>query len=121
MFVRLFWKNCDLCDSDALWVEATSDEAKADIFPRLSSEEVAESKELAERAEHIADSLGRSALTFCFLVSKDMSFIRPFHVYYPFHQLWNGYSPFRKRPEVQIDTLDECRDIVLPDAVLETG
>ncbi len=120
MVVRLFWKNCFLCERDALWVEATADEAEADIFPRLGGEVIAESRTLAEQSGPLASSLGRPGLTFCFLVSKDLSLIRPFHVYYPFHQLWNAYSPFRARPEVRIETLDECRDIVLPDAVLDT-
>ena len=120
MLVRWFWKNCRFCESDALWVEATAGEAEAEIFPRLSEKDIAESREFSKQSGHIAASLKTPDLTFCFLVSKDLSFIRPFHVHYPFHQLWNAYSPFRTRPDVRIDTLDECCDIVLPDFVLET-
>lgn len=117
MLVRYFWKNCDLyglCHGDALWVEATASEAESQIFPHLPEETISESRILSEKTGHLAARFSRPDLTFCFVVSKDLSFIRPFHVHYPFHQLWNAYSPFRNMPDINVKTLDELSEIHIP-------
>ena len=118
MLVRFFWRNCDLyglCHGDALWVEATASEAESEVFPHLSEEAISESRKLAKKSGHLAASLmGRPDLTFCFLVSKDLSFIHPFHVHYPVHQLWNAYSPFRTMPDINVKTLGELSEIHVP-------
>ncbi len=115
MLVRLFWKECERCDHvDALWVEATAAEAGSAIFPRLSSEQIIQSRKVAGRTGHLARMTGKPDLTFCFLVANDLSSIHPHEVHYPFHQLWNAYSPFRDMPERTIRSLDELRDIALP-------
>lgn len=114
MLVRYFWRNCDLYynnGNDALWVEATEGEAESDIFPRLSEADISKSREFAEKTGHVAT---RPDLTFCFLVAKDLSFIYPFHVHYPFHQLWNAYSPFQTMPEINVKNLDELSQIEIP-------
>jgi hypothetical protein len=98
----------------AFWVEATPAEAEAAVFPRLSADAVAESWRLAEQCGHLAESLGSPARPFCFLVATDLSSIKPCVPHYPFHQMWNAYSPFREMPEKQIDELEELKDIECP-------
>ncbi len=115
MVIRFFWKNCRFCDGDALWVEATKAEAAWFVFPRLSEEDISQSKQFAKESGHLAEMMGgRPNLTFCFLVAKDLSFIRPFQVHYPVHQLWNAYSPFQKISEMTVANLDAVRGIELP-------
>jgi hypothetical protein len=103
---------------DAFWVEATLEEAEIVIFPRLQPEAVAESKSTAERQAELAKSLGCDP--YCFLVARDLSSIDPYQVHYPFHQLWNGYSPFEEMSRKTICRMEELADIVLPsrDSVL---
>jgi hypothetical protein len=73
---------------------------------------VAESKDLAERRADFARSRGRTP--YCFLVARDLRSIDPCEFHYPFHQMWNAYSPFREMPERKIGRLEELAGIVLP-------
>ncbi len=115
MVVRFFWKDCHDCNGDALWVEATAIEAGSQVFPRLSAEQIIASRKLAGESGHLAASMmGKPGLTFCFLVSKDLSVIRPCQVHYPVHNMWNAYSPFREMSERTVQSLDELRHIDLP-------
>jgi hypothetical protein len=98
----------------AFWVEATPAEAEAAVFPHLSADAVAESWRLAEQCGHLAESLGSPARPFCFLVARGLGSIVPHVVHYPFHQLWNAYSPFRPMAERHIDELEELKDIECP-------
>lgn len=99
---------------DAFWVEATEDEAGACIFPLMQPQQIAESRQLAEKWSRLAERLGNPARPYCFLVARDLSSIVPFHPHYPFHQLWNAYSPFKSMPEMTITDLTELHGIVLP-------
>lgn len=122
MRVCYFWPACDfrgkqwgaLLPMDAFWIEATAEEAEAAIFPRLQPEQVAESRGLAERFLELASTLGSPARPFCFLVARDLSSIDPFCVHYPFHQMWNAYSPFRAMPEREVVHLEDLTCINLP-------
>jgi hypothetical protein len=121
MIIRWFWRDCNFRGKkwgaipiDAFFVEATKEEATAEIFPILHPVEIAESRELAERFLHLAEELGTPARPYCYLVARDLSTIDPFHVHYPFHQLWNGYSPFEEIEEVNIQSLEETRELILP-------
>ena len=116
MLIRFFWQNCHLCNDDVLWVEATQAEAESHIFPRLSADDISQSRHLSKSTGHMTECMGsRPDLTFCFLVSKDLSFIRPFPVHYPIHNLWNAYSPFKKMSDTNVKSLDELCTIDLPD------
>ena len=107
MLIRFKWHNCDLCDGDAFWLEATEQEAREQVFPLLSSENVAASEKDAHESGALAAMAGNPDHTFCFLVTADLKFIRPFKAGYPFHQLWNGYSPFEKIDSKEIMDLSE--------------
>jgi len=121
MLIRCLWRNCDYRDKewgatpiDSFWIEATHEEAKAAVFPYLSPAAIGESHEFAERGKHIAEQIGNPARPYCFLVARDLSSIDPFHVHYPFHQLWGAYSPFETIPELHIEALEKLEDIALP-------
>ena len=123
MLVRRIWYNCDYRNKswdaepcDALWVEATLDEAQKDIFPRLSDEGIAESKLCTNRCRHYIESCaneGKEVYPYCFLVARDLSSIDPFHATYPFDNLWGGYSPFEEFPETRIDNLEQLKSLIM--------
>jgi hypothetical protein len=122
MFVRLFWRDCDARGDrakaqpvDAFRVEATSEEAEAAVFPLLKAGEVARSRTLAEGCRRSAESLGCPPRAFCFLIARDLSTIDPFPVNYPFHPLWNAYSPFESMPARVVVHLEELRGLELPE------
>jgi hypothetical protein len=50
----------------------------------------------------------------CFLADRDLHFIRAFPAHYPFHQLWNGYSPFREIDETTIEALNQLAQLLEP-------
>jgi hypothetical protein len=122
MLVRLVWRDCGYRGKrwgaepiDAFWVEATAEEAEAEVFPLLRPEQVAESRKRSEEGRSIADRIGSPARPFCFLVARDLSTIAPFHVHYPFSPMWNAYSPFRPMPECWISRLEEVAGLSLPE------
>lgn len=121
MLIRWFWrdfdhhgKKCSVKPIDAFWVEATQEEAKSDIFPKLQPSAISKSRELAERFKKVAERRGNHARPFCFLVARDLSSIAPFPVHYPVHQMWNAYSPFESMPEMVVASLDDLWNLDLP-------
>lgn len=122
MLVRFFWRNCNNLGrkwgagcKDAFWIEATEEEAEMHVYPYLPPPAIEESRNVAEQYMSIAELIGGNPIRpFCFLVARDVSSIDPYHVHYPFHQLWNGYSPFEMMPEMIIESLEELRNIELP-------
>ncbi len=120
MLIRLFWPACTFGNKnwgaepvDAFWVEATQEEAEAGIFPHMEPAAVGESRALAERSKGMAAKTEDAARPFCFLVTRDLSRVDAFPANYPFHHMWNGYSPFREMPGVEIAALEEVRKIDL--------
>ena len=96
---------------DAFWVEATHDEAIQAVFPLLTPTKRSQSERFAADYPQLAQQIAQPPRPFCFLVARDLSSIDPFHVHYPFHQLWNAYSPFRAIAERSIDSLDQLADL----------
>ena len=123
MLTRWYWRTCRFRDTscgpeplDAFWVEATEEEAESCILHRLSPKACAEAKVLAAGVVDSANAeeQGRPLRPCCFLVARDLSRIDPLPANYPFHHMWNAYSPFRKMPAVEIANLEDLRDIGLP-------
>jgi hypothetical protein len=110
MLIQFKWKDCDLCGADAFWLEATEQEARKQISPLLNNDTIAASEELARGSEAFAAIMGCPERTFCFLVSCDLTFIRPFKAGYPVHQLWNGYSPFEEIDPIEIIQISEIKN-----------
>lgn len=100
MLVRWIWPNCDLpaAPCDAFFVEC--EEAEAQLIRELLSED--ELAKVAKRARF--DSKPPAT----FLVSRDLSWVSAEVAHFPYHQLWNGYSPFQPlAPEHRIADLRE--------------
>ncbi len=116
MIIRVYWPQRDCHNQtepiDSFWVEATYKEAKKAIFPFLAPEVIERSKSYAIKGESIASQIGNTPRSYCFLVAQDLSTIEPFDVHYPFHQMWNGYSPFKELEEFHINTLEELTTVV---------
>ena len=116
MIIRVYWPQCDYPNRtepiDSFWVEATYEEAEKAIFPFLRPEAIERSKIHAKEGESIASQIGNPLRLYCFLVAQDLSTIAPFHVDYPFHHMWNAYSPFNELPECHINTLEELKTII---------
>jgi hypothetical protein len=120
MVVRTYWPSCDYRQKkwgarpiDAFWVEATREEAVEAVFPMLSPELRTQSERIAGEHARLAGEISRPPRAYCFLVAWDLSSIDPFHVHYPFHQCWNGASPFRAIPERTITSLGELAGLLI--------
>jgi hypothetical protein len=120
MLVRFFWRDCDFSKKerkakflDAFWVEATKTEVEDAIFPYLQADAVEESRLLADKFYEIAKQFGNPTRPSCFLIARDLSTINPFPVNYPFHHMWNAYSPFESMPEKLIAQLQELRSLIV--------
>ena len=48
-----------------------------------------------------------------FNVSRDLSVCYADVAHHPFHQLWNGYSPFCLCDQVEISSPDELKELVM--------
>ena len=114
MLVRYYWPNCEdrgkykaAVPMDAFWVEATLEEAGESVFPYLSDEEEERSRLYARQFLHIAERIAKPPRPCCFLVAEDLSTVDPHPVHYPFHQLWNAYSPFRSLEPQEIHSLNQ--------------
>jgi hypothetical protein len=120
--VRLIWRECNyrcgewntLPKIDSFWVEAAEQEAHEKLFPLLTPGQVAESKELSKREPEAPATLKPPPLPYCFLVARDLSSIDPHESSYPYHHMWNAYTPFEEIRERHIDNLHELRELVAP-------
>ena len=121
MRVRTGWPDCDPSEFglrpsgavvDAYWVECTPDEALRLVEPRMSDEDRGSISRMEQTYgwPHHFDGEDRC----CFLVAKDMRFICAFHAHYPYHQLWNAYSPFRAVPDTTLQVLDDVSALPKP-------
>jgi len=123
MIVHWFWWDCNFrgkewgaAPIDAFWVEATREEADNKVLPKLQPAGIDESHKYAEQFIHLAEELRKPACPYTFLVARDLSTIDPFHVHYPFHQMWNGYTPFEVMEVVNIRLLEEVKTLVIPES-----
>lgn len=112
MIFQVYWPQRDRNGAkpiDSFWVEATYEEAEKAIYPFLTPEEIERSKTHAKEGESIASQIGNPPCPYCFLVAKNLSTIDPFHVDYPYHQMWNAYSPFKEIAKHHINALEELK------------
>ena len=124
MLVRAFWPECD-CNTpewgrhrriDALWVEATQEEAEAQILPSLPPE-VAERSRVVAQKPSLASHLGEPPRPSCYLVAPDLSVFVPFKASYPYSHMWNAYSPFGLFDPSLLENLEELRQFIPPTQV----
>lgn len=121
MLIRYYWPKYKLqkrkkekASIDAFWIECTEKEAKHNVFLYLSQELQQQAENLGKQGKEMAIEDGYPPRSFCFLVTKDLSSIQPFWIYYPFGNLWNGYSPFISLPAQEIKCIEEVLSIAIP-------
>ena len=121
MHVRLGWPDCNpgqygIRDAsepiDSFWVDCTPDEATKLVEPLMSDADRPSIEKVRVHYGWPHHFEGQDRC--CFLVARDLSFIHAFHAHYPFHQLWNAYSPFRDVPDTTIETLDQISALPKP-------
>jgi hypothetical protein len=107
VLIRLEWKE------RGFWLECTKEEAAQCVFPFLSNELIAKShKEANGYKDELLESFGLDTnLRYCFLVSRDVNSIEPFSPMYPFHPMWNAYSPFELCEPKHVASLNEIMGI----------
>ena len=105
MLIRLQWKE------RGYWLECTKEEAQLQVFPRLDQCAMDESHKVANQYEdQLLESFGLDTrLRYCFLISNDLKSIEPFSPMYPYHPMWNAYSPFEMCEKLEISSIDEIK------------
>ena len=121
MRVRFVWPRCtnrgglrDQSPVDAFFVEAAEQEAAESILPRLPRECTDKDRSSNHMHTRMAEIMGNKDYSFCFLVARDLSSMDRFPPHYPVANQWNAYSPFYHMPEFTITSLDDLKDVILP-------
>lgn len=113
---------------DSFWIACSKDEADKWFIPLLDDGGLLELKNWLRQCEDrmrqpdrgkeyeqmIRDAMQVDGLAYAyFCVARDLSECYAEVAHHPFHQLWNGYSPFWRCDHVTINTLDDLKDIVM--------
>ena len=114
---------------DEFWIGCSKEEAEKWFVPRLDENRLEQYNVVlrmnAERKEHdahwateyddmIKETLGVNEVSYIYFgVTRDRSNCYAEVAHYPFHQLWNGYSPFCLCDHVTIDSPEQLKDIVM--------
>jgi hypothetical protein len=120
MKIRYCWRSCDLsCDNrdrdpkvDAYFVDCCSQqEVDEKVLPYVPPDKLDEVKRLIERYLDCNRSNLSGPTCAHFLVAKDLTFILPHTWNYPIANMWNAYSPFDVVEQVEIESLEELRNL----------
>lgn len=121
MKIKLYWPNCNLSfkgisfdSNDAFFLECSLDEAKEQLFKRLTDEQINQCHRDYEpilNEEHLV--FGNESNKICFLITKDQKTLLPQPWYYPYAGQWNAYSPFVEIKEIEIKRIEHLTDIVV--------
>ena len=114
---------------DSFWIACSKEEAEKWLVPLLDEEGLRQYNMVlrmnANRKEQdplweekyndmIKETMGVNEVAFVhFCISRDLSECYAEVAHHPFHQLWNGYSPFWRCDHVDINTPDDLKDIVM--------
>ena len=112
---------------DQFWIACTKEEAEKWFVPLLDESGLKQYHDVLwmniERKEHnpewaieydkmIKGTMEVNEVAYAYFnVSRDLSVCYSDVAHHPFHQLWNGYSPFRRCDHVDINTPDDLKDI----------
>lgn len=112
---------------DQFWIACTHEEAEKWFVPlldesglkqyldvlRMNDERKENNPEWAiEYDNMIKDTMEVNEVAYAYFnVSRDLSVCYSDMAHHPFHQLWNGYSPFRRCDHVDINTPDDLKDV----------
>ena len=105
---------------DQFWIACSKEEAERWFIPRLDKRGM----ELLNNwfhlyAEHsqdyeemVKEMMGVDEIAYAYFnVSRDLAVCYADVAHHPFHQLWNGYSPFCPCDHIEISSPDELRFI----------
>ena len=113
---------------DSFWIACTKEEAEKWFIPhldnrgqrglqnwfRLWEQRKSQPDHGQEYVQMIKDTMQVDELAYAyFCVARDLSECYAEVAHHPFHQLWNGYSPFWRCDHVDINTPDDLKDIVM--------
>lgn len=114
---------------DSFWIACSKEEAEKWFVPLLDEKGLeqynavlkmnAERKEDAPKSDIEYNDMIKEAMDVdevayaYFCVTRDLSDCYADVAHHPFHQLWNGYSPFRRCDHVEINTPDELKYITM--------
>ena len=116
-------------EPDKFWIACSKEEAEKWFVPLLDERGLKQYYDVlqmnAERREYNPEQYAKYCETIkeamevnevayaYFCVSRDLSHCYADVAHHPFHQLWNGYSPFWLCDHVEINTPDKLKDIVM--------
>lgn len=119
MLIRMYWPNCtlnnkgiDFDGKDALFLECSLDEARKQLFGRLTPQQIGQC--LNDYMPKTDDGANESEIRsdmICFLITMDQNTLLPEPWWFPYAGQWNGYSPFREIIEVKIKDIGELLNI----------
>ena len=113
---------------DQFWIDCNKEEAEKWFIPLLDEHGLRQLKDwirfnnerkcnpdLEQNYESIVkETMEVDEIAYAYFnVSRDLSVCYADAAHYPFHQLWNGYSPFCRCDHVEINSPDELKDIVM--------
>ncbi|GAB4287455.1 MAG: hypothetical protein Kow0068_13210 [Marinilabiliales bacterium] len=102
------------------WIGCSEEEAKTIFLPLLSESEKENYKIIAEDIKHKSEAYWNAVKEILnteekyhayFNVSRDLSICYPERPHFPFANMWDGYSPFRKIDQKTIYSLDELKEL----------
>ncbi len=121
MRVTMIWPRCDefrdstICEyKDLYWVECPADDAEKKIFPYMKQSKVLEAiRTIREETNDmtVMDKYGNRTNCLYFLISKDLSIIKPMLWFYPCSHDVSGNRPLREIEEVRMKELTELAHV----------
>lgn len=121
MKIKLQWPNCDFDfrdiefnGNDALFLECSLDEAKEQLFNRLTEDQIDQClRDYNPQPNPGQLEFGIETDKVCFLITKDLRLLLPEPWYFPYSGQWNGYNPFQKIKEIEIKDISELSDLTI--------
>jgi hypothetical protein len=115
MLIKAIWEDCDFLNGEwsnkkntSFWLEIPRGERQRVVDASCRKEDLNNEIDINTS---ISDSV------FFLLVSRDLTSITCLPHFYPFSPQWNGYSPFREIPDIEIHNLNELQYIEIDGAV----
>ncbi len=102
------------------WIGCSEEEAKSIFLPKLSPRNKKLYFEIIENTKRMTQEYWDMVMEVLeteekfyayFNVSRDLSICFPQKPHFPFANMWNAYSPFRKIDQITINSLDELKSL----------
>lgn len=115
-------------DDDQFWIACSKEEAEKWFVPLLDDQKLNQYQEVLNENEHrkghpevaakyedmVKEALQVNEVAYAYFnVSRDLTVCYSDVAHHPFHQLWNGYSPFCLCDHIEINSPDQLKNIVM--------